>query len=174
MAAFLQDFTITQSNDCKTISLADNSTFGSNDEGYTFGTFDTKTISIYDSLDTLLFLLSIIDSTAVTFPATKDNYYKIVYLLQQGSDDPLIKIKTKALSCFTELKYGEAVTFNCNCSKEVNDQLFQISKGLKSAQIFASRGNGVSAQDMLDFSSSYANDCKDTFSNDGDCGCTSK
>lgn len=171
MAAFKQDFTILQSNDCKTLTLADNSNFGSNTEGYTYSSFDIKNITIYDSLNNVLVVLPIVDATPVTYIITKDMYYEIVYTLQHASDTPLVLVKTLALSCFVELAYGNLVCNNCDCSNDNSTKLFQVSKGIKASQIFASRGNGVLAQDMLDYSNGYASDCTTGLDKEGNCGC---
>lgn len=166
MAAFKQDFTIIQSDDCATLTLADNSNFSSNTEGYTFSTFDTKTITIYDASENILSTLPIVNATPVTFTVGKDLYLTFIYLLQIGTDTPLTKTYSKAMSCFVELKYGKIVAQeyngpNCECSGEDNTQntLFNIIKGIKAAQVFASTGNGALSQSLLD----YANSFTDTF-----------
>lgn len=175
MAAFKQDFTIQQSNDCVTLTLIDNSNFGDNTEGYDYSSFDIKNITIYDNLNNVLVILPIVDTTPVTYTVTKDMYYEIVYTLQHSSDTPLVLVKTLALSCFVELVYGSLVANNCDCSNDTSIKLFQVSKGIKAAQIFASRGNGVLSQDMLDYSNGYASDCTNGLDKDGgNCGCGCK
>lgn len=158
MAAFLQDFTIQQSDDCTTLTLADNSNFSSNDQDYTYSTFTTKNISIYDSLNNLIISLPIVDSTPVTYTLTTDMYLSIVYTLQINTDTPLIKTKNVALSCFVDLQYGNIVTLDTLNEDGNNPNLFKIIKGIKAAKIFALRSNGTLAQDCLNYANSYAND----------------
>jgi len=166
MANFKQDFTITQSEDCTTLTLQDNSNFGDNDQNYTYSSFDTKNITLYDASNNVLAILPITDSTPVTTTIPKDMYITFTYLLQSGTDTPLTKTYVKALSCFVEKKYGKVVAnkYNgpdCDCSGEDNTDnvLISIEKGIFSAQIFASVGNGALSQSMLD----YANSFTDTF-----------
>lgn len=166
MAAFKQDFTIVQSDDCSTLTIADNSNFGvgNNDENYTFSSFTTKTIAIYDSASNLLQTLTIVDTTPVTYTLTKDMYLSLVYTLQHNTDTPLVKTYNVAFSCFVELAYGTIVAKdynngNCLCDSTTDDadRLFNINKGIKAAQIFASTGNSTLSQDMLNLANSYTN-----------------
>lgn len=168
MAAFKQDFIISQSDDCKTLTFTDNSNFGNNDENYNFSTFNTKNIGVYDSTNTLIgSLIPIVDSTPVTFTLDKDRFLYIIYTLQQGSDTPLTKTYTPALSCFVDLKYGELVAETCSC--EDKDTLFEIVKTTKAAQIYAQRGNAILSQEQLDLANQYSECSNSTQSSN--CGC---
>lgn len=166
MAAFKQDFTITQSTDCSTLTIADNSNFSSNTEGYTFSTFDTKNITIYDAASNVLATLNIVNSNPVTFTVTKDLYLTFIYLLQIGSSTPLTKTYSRALSCFIDLDYGRLVaneynsnptTNSSNSELDKDQSLFNIIKSTKAAQVFASTGNGALSQSMLDYANSFVN-----------------
>lgn len=166
MAAFKQDFTIIQSTDCSTLTIADASNFGANDEGYTFGTFDTKNITIYDDASNVLATLNIVNANPVTFTVAKDLYLTFIYLLQDGVNTPLTKTYSRALSCFVDLDYGRIVANEYNSNPTTNssnseldraESLFNIIKATKAAQIFASTGNGALSQSMLDYANSFVN-----------------
>lgn len=174
MAAFLQDFTIVQSNDCTTLTFTDNSNFGDNDQGYTFSSFTLKQIVLYDYQTNILATLTIVDSTPVTYSIGSDLYISAVYTLQHLTDTALVKTYNVALSCYTDLIYGQVVAENIDCN-DSNDRLFNIVKGLSAAQIFAQRGNAALSQDCLNLASSYATDCNapTITTKNGGCGCNS-
>lgn len=166
MAAFKQDFTITQSDDCSTLSLADISNMGNNDSSYTYSTFTTKNFTIYNDQDDLLATLTIVDSTPVTYSIGKDLYLKIQESLQIGSATPLTVVYKVALSCYVDLQYGQIVaseynstsgTPDANTSINREQTLFNIVKAIEAAQIFASIGNGALSQSMLDYANSFTN-----------------
>lgn len=159
MAAFLQDFSITQSNDCETVTFADTSNFSDNDEGYSYATFTTKTIGVYDQDNNLIGdLIDIVNSTPVTFTLDKDRYLHLVYTLSNDTLD-LEKVKNILLTCYIELKYGEAVVSqDCNCGCGGEDNLCKVLKAMKAADIFARRGNAIKSQDSIDLANEYI-DC---------------
>lgn len=172
MAAFEQSFSIVQSSDCETLTFADTSNFGDNDEGWDYSHFTTKNIGVYDSTNSLIgSLIPIVDSTPVTFTLDKDRYLSIKYTLQHNTDTPLVSTQNVALSCNVELAYGNIVAneeSNCICN---NEQLFNIIKTLTAAKIFAERNNPILSQDNLDLSNMYA-ECGGTDnSNSSHCGC---
>lgn len=155
---------MTQPNDCSTLTFTDTSNFGSNDEGYTYDTFTTKTITLYNANEVLIVALDIVDSTPVTFTISNDLYLNIVYQLANDSItlDPITQNFT--LSCFVELKYGNSIAYN---SLKISDRAnldsadepyFNVVKMLKAATIFGSRGNSVKAQDCLDQANDYLDD----------------
>lgn len=173
MAVFKQSFSISQSSDCTTLTFADTSNFGSNDQGYAYSYFTTKNIGVYDSSNNLMgSLIPIVDATPVTFSLDKDRYLSIVYTLQHNTDTPLISTQDVALSCNVELKYGTIVAneeANCGCN-DSNEQLFNITKTLTAAKIFASRSNPTLSQDNLDLANMYA-ECNTVSNNSSGCGC---
>lgn len=161
MAEFKQDFSITQSSDCKTIYLQDTSNFGSNDEGYTYSTFTTKTIGLYDGDGNLVGdLVNITNNNPVEYTLDKDRYSNFVYTLSNDSLTLTPVEKHILLTCFVELKFGEAIGDDCGCGchGENKHDLCEVTKALKAADIFARRGNGVKAQDLLDKANEYI-DC---------------
>lgn len=167
MTDFTQNFTITQSNDCSTLSLQDSSNFGNNNQGYTYSTFNTKNFTIYNFELDLLATIPFVDNTPITYTIGKDLYLVIKENLQAGSSTPLVKVYNTALSCFVDLKYGDIVADEYNNLDLINtvdtskvdrqNKLFNITKGIKAAQIFASIGNGALSQNMLDYANSFAN-----------------
>lgn len=163
MAAFKQDFTIAQSEDCTTLTFADNSNMGSNDQGYDFSTFSTKNIGVYDSINSLIgSLIPIVDATPVTFTLDKDRYLSIVYTLQIGSSTPLTKTYDVALSCNVDLAFGNSIVSNILDENGItqdntNITLFNIMKTTLASKIFAKGGNPILSQDMLDLANSYTN-----------------
>jgi len=165
MATFAQSFSMTQSSDCTTLSFADTSNFGSNDQGYTYSTFTTKTITLYDSNNNILTTLVITDSTPVTYVIQNDMYIKAVYQLSNMSLTLTPVIQTYTLSCFVELKYGNYLVTSSNTSTMNNAELdkntqpyFNVVKALKAAEIFGSRAIPVKAQDCLDLANDYIDD----------------
>lgn len=162
MAAFKQDFSIVQSSDCKTLTFTDTSNMGvgMNDSNYTYSTFTTKNIGVYDSTNTLIgTLIPIVDATPVTFTLDKDRYLSIVYTLQIGTSTPLTKTYNIALSCNVDLAFGNMLVndiLNENHGESNDDStLFNIVKTTLASKIFASRNNGTLSQDMLDLANGY-------------------
>jgi len=157
MAAFKQDFSISQSNDCITVTLADTSNFGDNDEGYVYSTFTTKQITVYDSNNTIIGTpITIVDDTPVTFTLDKDRYIQLVYTLSNDTLD-LNLTKKLILTCYVELKFGQQfASGDCGCTSD-DDTECKTLKALKAADIFGRRGNGVKSQDAIDLANIYIN-----------------
>lgn len=161
MAAFQIDFSIVQSNDCKTLTFTDTSNFSANDEGYVFSTFTTKLITVYDQDNNIIGTpINISSTSSVTFGLDKDRWLHIVYTMTNGSITPTPKIKNLLLNCNAEIKYGEAIVdgdCGCGCDKREVDPC-KVLKALKAADIFARRGNSIKAQDSIDLANEYL-DC---------------
>lgn len=160
MAAFKQDFTIEQSDDCTTLTFTDISNVGDNDENYTYSSFSTKNIGVYDSTNTLIgSLIPIVDETPVTFALDKDRFLFIRETFIHGTDTPLIKEYDVALSCYVDLSFGSSIIANIldeNALRDNDDPtLFNIIKAVEAAKIFGARGNATLSQDMLDLANSY-------------------
>lgn len=169
MAAFQQSFSIEQSSDCKTLTFTDTSNFNDNDEDWNYTYFTTKNIGVYDSTNTIIgSLIPIVDATPVTFDLDKDRYLSIIYTLQHNTDTPLVSEQDVALSCNAELAYGVIVANEDSNCIDNNEQLFNITKNLTAAKIFADRNNPILAQSSLDLANEYT-ECNNTISSGCNC-----
>lgn len=163
MATFAstQDFTVSQSADCTTLTLTDISNYTTNDEGWDIGDFTDRKFLIYDSDGVLIETLLLGALFVATYTLPKDKMLSVTLSCTPPSLPAITKVRSVISTCFLQLCYAELVAkTDCGCESScggnssgcnnVDNDKIKILQHIKAAEIFADYSNPVLAQKQLD------------------------
>lgn len=163
MATFAstQDFTVSQSADCTTLTLTDTSNYTTNDEGWAIGDFTDRKFLIYDSDGILIDTIELGALLTATYTLTVDKMLSATLSCTPPVGDPITKTHSILSTCFLQLCYAELVAKtdcgcggSCSCSsgscENVESDKIKILQHIKAAEVFAAYSNPVLAQKQLD------------------------
>jgi hypothetical protein len=163
MATFesTQDFTVSQSANCTTLTLTDTSNYTTNDEGWAIGSFLQRSFLIYDSNNNLIDTIVLGTSLTATYTLTQDEMLSATLSCTPPTGPALLKTRSILSVCFLQLCFAELVANtdcgcgcdgggnSCGCDGVSNDRA-TLLQYIKAAEIFAEYSNPVLAQKQLD------------------------
>jgi len=163
MATFAstQDFTVSQSADCTTLTLTDISNYTSNDEGWLIGNFTNRKFLIYDSDGVLVTTINLGSLLIATYTLTVDKMLSVTLSCTPPTGPALLKTHSVLSTCFLQLCFAELVANtecgcggSCGCSssgcENTDSDKLKLLQYIKAANIFAEYSNPVLAQKQLD------------------------
>lgn len=163
MATFAstQDFTVSQSANCTTLTLTDTSNYTTNDEGWAIGDFLNRSFLIYDSNNNLIDTIVLGIGLTATYTLSQDQMLSVTLSCTPPTGPALLKVHAVLSVCFLQLCYAELVANtdcdcgcsgggnSCGCDSTSNDKV-KLLEYIKAAEIFAEYSNPVLAQKQLD------------------------
>jgi hypothetical protein len=164
MATFAstQDFTVSQSADCTTLTFTDISNYTSNDEGWVIGDFTDRKFLIYNSDGVLVDTIELGLLLTATYTLTVDKMLSVTLSCTPPTGPALLKTHSVLSTCFLQLCFAELVANtecgcgggSCGCSsgscENVDSDKLKLLQYIKAADIFAEYSNPVLAQKQLD------------------------
>lgn len=170
MATFAstQDFTVSQSANCTTLTLTDISNYTTNSEGWTVSSFLQRSFLIYDSNGNLIDTIPLGISLTTTYALTQDEMLSVTLSCTPPTGPALLKVRSVLSVCFLQLCYAELVANtecgcgcggggnSCGCDGVSGDRI-KLLEYIKAAEIFAEYSNPVLAQKQLDAGTALCN-----------------
>lgn len=163
MATFAstQDFTVSQSADCTTLTFTDISNYTSNDEDWVIGDFTDRKFLVYDSDGVLVDTIELGLLLSATYTLTVDQMLSVTLSCTPPAEAALLKTHSVLSTCFLQLCYAELVANtecgcggSCGCSssgcENTDSDKVKLLQYIKAADIFAEYSNPVLAQKQLD------------------------